>query len=134
VRGLDIRPAAAYREMTRTPPEAVMKRGSPTYGGQDSLWVVVAEGVPSVLLRTWFGPGETRMTSREVVDGFVGRLRGCTRDGTIHSDGYTLCYKGRPIAFWKHRVCYVVPAWRGPADPVSVSLRAQVKARLGREE
>jgi len=74
------------------------------------------------------------MTTVEVVDGFVGRLRGCTGDGTVHSDGHTLCYKGRPIAFWKHRVCYVVPPWKGPVNPVVTSLRAQVKAQLGRKE
>lgn len=74
------------------------------------------------------------MTSVEVVDGFVGRMRGCTRDGAVHSDGYTLCYKGRCIAFWKHRVCYIVPPWRSSVDPVVTSLRAQVKARLGQEE
>lgn len=72
------------------------------------------------------------MTTTEVVSGFVGRIRGCTHDGTVHSDGHTLCYKGRPIAFWKHRVCYTVPEWKGPVDPVSVSLRAQVKALVAR--
>lgn len=73
------------------------------------------------------------MTTVEVVDAFVGRLRGYTRDGTVHSDGHTLCYKGRVIVFWKHRMCYFVPDWKNPVDPVVVSLRAQVKTRLSRE-